>query len=114
MAVLFVVLLLLEAVGAIENPYIGLLVFVTVPVLFVAGLLLIPIGSWWSARRRRLHPERSEWPTIDLRNPRHRKITVAVLALTLVNIVIVSIAAGGAVHYMDSSRFCGQIGRAHV
>jgi len=28
MAVLFVVLFLLEAVGAIENPYIGLLVFV--------------------------------------------------------------------------------------
>jgi nitrate/TMAO reductase-like tetraheme cytochrome c subunit len=109
MAVLFLVLLLLEAVGAIENPYIGLLVFVTVPLLFVLGLLLIPIGSWWSARRRRLHPERSEWPTIDLRNPHHRRVTVAVLALTLVNVLIVSIAAGGAVHYMGSSQFCGQV-----
>jgi nitrate/TMAO reductase-like tetraheme cytochrome c subunit len=109
MAVLFLVLLLLEGVGAIENPYIGLLVFVTVPVLFVVGLLLIPLGTWWSARHRRLHPERSEWPTIDLRNPQHRRVTVAVLALTLVNVVIVSIAAGGAVHYMDSSQFCGQV-----
>ena len=45
MAVLFLVLLLLEAVGAIENPYIGLLLFVTVPLLFVIGLLLIPIGG---------------------------------------------------------------------
>ena len=109
MAVLFVVLFLLEAVGAIENPYIGLLVFVTVPLLFVIGLLLIPIGIWWSARRRRLYPERSEWPTIDLRNPQHRRVTVAVLALTLINVVIVSIAAGGAVHYMDSSQFCGRV-----
>jgi hypothetical protein len=109
MAVLFVVLFLLEAVGAIENPYIGLLVFVTVPLLFVIGLLLIPIGIGWSARRRRLYPERSEWPTIDLRNPQHRRVTVAVLALTLINVVIVSIAAGGAVHYMDSSQFCGRV-----
>ena len=109
MAVLFVVLLLLEAVGAIENPYIGLLVFVTVPVLFVVGLVLIPIGGWWSARRRRRYPDRSDWPTIDLRNPQHRRLTLAVLALSLVNVLIVSIAAGGAVHYMDSSEFCGQV-----
>jgi nitrate/TMAO reductase-like tetraheme cytochrome c subunit len=109
MSVLFLVLLLLETVGAIENPYIGLLVFVTVPVVFVGGLLLIPIGTWWSARRRRIDPGRSEWPTIDLRNPQHRRVTVAVLALTLINVLIVSIAAGGAVHYMDSSQFCGQV-----
>ena len=55
-AVLFLALLVLEAAGAIANPYLGLLVFVTLPVVFVAGLLLIPAGAWWIGRRRlRVH-----------------------------------------------------------
>jgi nitrate/TMAO reductase-like tetraheme cytochrome c subunit len=109
MAVLFIVLLTLEAFGALTNPYLGLLLFVTIPILFVAGLLLIPVGAWWSARRRRKHPERGDWPVIDLHNPHHRVITVIVLVLTLVNIALVSMAAYGGVHYMDSSEFCGEV-----
>jgi hypothetical protein len=109
MAVLFLVLLLLDSVGAIRNPYIGLLVFVTVPVLFVIGLLLVPIGARWHGRRRRLDPARRDWPVIDLGNPEHRRIAIAVLALTIVNVVIVSLAAYGGVHYMESRSVCGQV-----
>ena len=109
MAVLFLILLLLEGLGAISNPYIGLLLFVTIPVLFVVALLLIPLGAWRSSRRRRRFPEQSEWPLIDLRNPQHRLVAVIVLMLTLVNILIVSMAAYGGVHYMDSSEFCGEV-----
>src|SRR5690348_15950179 len=86
MAVLFVVLLILEWAGAIGSPYLGLLLFVGIPVVFVAGLLLIPIGSWWSARRRRLRPELSEWPVIDLRVPRQRTVLVAIVVLTALNL----------------------------
>jgi nitrate/TMAO reductase-like tetraheme cytochrome c subunit len=107
--VLFLVLLILEAAGAITNPYLGLLVFVTVPVIFVAGLLLVPAGAWWSRRRRRLHPELTEWPVIDLGKPRHRAIAVWSLVLTGANVMIVSLAAYGGVHYMDSPAFCGQV-----
>lgn len=109
MAVLFIVLLTLESFGALTNPYLGLLLFVTVPILFVAGLLLIPAGAWWSARRRRRHPELGDWPVIDLRNPHSRLVTVIVLVLTLVNLALVSMAAYGGVHYMDSSEFCGEV-----
>jgi nitrate/TMAO reductase-like tetraheme cytochrome c subunit len=108
-AVLFLVLLVLEALGAMTNPYLGLLVFVTVPLVFVLGLLLIPLGVWWSARRRRLHPERPEWPVIDLGNRRHRSVALWTVVLTALNIVIVSMAAYGGVHYMDSPAFCGQV-----
>ena len=41
MAVLFFVLLALELAGLIRNPYLGLLLFVAVPAVFVFGLLLI-------------------------------------------------------------------------
>src|SRR4051794_1800542 len=109
MAILFIVLVLLESVGAIGNPYAGLLVFVAVPLLFIVGLLLIPIGGWWSARRRRLYPDRPDWPVIDLGNPHQRRVAVAVLGLTFVNVMIVSLAAYGGIHYMDSSEFCGNV-----
>jgi hypothetical protein len=109
MAVLFVVLVLLDVIGAFSNPYIGLLVFVTVPVIFVVGLLLIPLGGWRHTRRRRHEPSGDDWPVIDLRDPHHRSMVVAVLVLTFVNILVVSVAAYGAVHYLDSSQFCGQV-----
>jgi hypothetical protein len=109
MAIVFLVLIALELVGYLSNPYIGLLIFVTIPILFVAGLLLVPIGGWWSARRRRLHPGAADWPVIDLRQPRQRTIAAVALVLTIVNVVIVSLAAYGGVHYMESTSFCGQV-----
>jgi len=108
-AALFLVLFLLEAFGFLVNPYLGLLVFVTLPVIFLAGLALIPVGAWRTARRRRLYPEAPEWPVIDLRQERQRVVFAAVLALTFVNIVIVSLAGYGGVHYMESREFCGQV-----
>lgn len=109
MAVLFIVLALLELLGLLTNPYAGLLVFVAVPALLLAGLVLIPIGAWRSARRRRGQAQAAEWPVIDLRVPRQRGMAAAVLALTIVNIVIVTMAAYGGVRYMDSPAFCGQV-----
>lgn len=109
MAILFIVLLLLEIVGLLENPYIGLVLFVTLPVIFIIGLLLVPIGGWIITRRGRLHPDATAWPVIDLRVPHQRHVAMAVLVLTFVNVIIVSIAAYGGVHYMDSSKFCGTV-----
>lgn len=109
MAVLFFVLLVLDVAGAIANPYIGLVLYVTIPVILVVGLLLIPLGTWRAARQRRLRPDAPEWPTIDFNNPRIRTMAVLILMLTVVNILIVSLAAYGGVHYMDSSEFCGEV-----
>jgi nitrate/TMAO reductase-like tetraheme cytochrome c subunit len=109
MALLFVVLLLLESFGYLPNPYVGLLVFIAVPAVFIVGLLMMPAGAWWSARRRRHAGDEPERPVIDLRDARQRGILVLVLVLTIVNLVLVSLAASGAVHYMDSSQFCGQV-----
>jgi hypothetical protein len=109
MATVFIALSALELLGLLTNPYIGLLVFITIPAIFVVGLLLIPFGMWWSARRRRLGRGRPEWPVIDLAVPRQRAVLLGVLVLSLVNALIVSLAAYGTVHYMESAEFCGQV-----
>jgi NapC/NirT cytochrome c family protein len=106
---LFIALLGLELLGYFTNPYVGLLTFVTVPLAFIAGLVLIPAGVWLSARRRRTGTPDLEWPVIDLGQPRQRVWLFGVVALTLVNILIVSAAGFGTVHYMERTEFCGQV-----
>jgi hypothetical protein len=108
-AVVFLTLLGLEFAGVLTNPYLGLLVFVTLPVLFVAALLLIPAGAWRAARRRRRGLPAADWPIIDLRDQQQRGIVAGVFGLTIANVLIVSLGAYGGVHYMESTSFCGQV-----
>jgi hypothetical protein len=108
MAVVFLLLLTLEFTGQLTNPYAGLLVFVAVPFVFVIGLLLIPIGIWQQRRRVAAGYAPGDWPVIDLRLPRTRQVIVGVALLTIVNVFIVSLAALGSIHHMESTEFCGQ------
>ena len=107
MAVVFLVLFALEMAGQLKNPYIGLLVYVAVPVVFVLGLLLIPIGAWRQRRRVAQGRAEDDWPVVDLRLPRTRAVVIGVAVLTCVNVLIVSLAAYGTVHHMESAEFCG-------
>jgi hypothetical protein len=108
-AVLFLILLLLDALGYFHNPYFGLLLFVAIPAAFVVGLILIPIGARLAARRRAAGAPPPEWPVFDLNVARQRKLIGAVLLLTIVNLVLLSMASYGAVHYMETTEFCGQV-----
>ena len=109
--VVFIVVLLGDLFGLHSNPYLGIVFFFVLPALFVLGLLLIPLGAWVERRRRAAGkaPASVEWPRIDLNDPVHRRRAVAVFALTLANVVIVSLGAYKGVEYMDSAAFCGQV-----
>ena len=107
MAVVFLALLGLEMAGQLRNPYLGLLLFVAVPAVFIIGLLLIPIGAWRQRRRAAAGRAETDWAVIDLRLPRTRTVVFAVTLLTCANILIVSLAAYGTVHHMESAEFCG-------
>ncbi len=105
--VLFLGLLVLETLGLLRNPYVGLLLFVAIPALFLVGLMLIPVGIWRRRRRLALGGTTEDWPVIDFRMARTRLVVVTLAVLTLVNGLIVSLAAYGAVHHMESASFCG-------
>lgn len=108
--VLFVIVFTLELFGWHTNPYMGIVFFVILPAIFVFGLLLIPVGLWLSRRRVRAGKSESpDWPVLDLRKPGHRRWAFFVIVATIVNLVIVSLAAYSGVHYMDSVQFCGQV-----
>ncbi|MEP7306814.1 MAG: NapC/NirT family cytochrome c [Acidobacteriota bacterium] len=110
-AVVFLVVFLADLFGFHSNPYIGILFFLILPGIFMFGLFLIPLGAWIERRRRAAGKRASDfqWPRIDLNNPHHRRVAVAVFTLTMANVVIVSLAAYRGVEYMDSVQFCGQV-----
>ncbi len=92
------------------HPYIGLLVFLILPGIFVLGLLLIPLGIWL---RRRSLLGRGElpgvFPAIDLGLPVVRRTLEYVGAATVLNLLIVGTASYRGVQYMDSTSFCGTV-----
>jgi hypothetical protein len=106
--VLFLIVFLLDLFGLHTNPYMGIVFFLILPAVFVLGLILIPIGAWLDRRRQRAGRP-VQWPQLDLNDSRHRTWAFFIVVMTLVNIVIVSLAAYSGVHYMDSVEFCGQV-----
>jgi hypothetical protein len=105
---IFLFLVGLEFLGALNSPYAGIVVFLMVPALFALGLLLVPIGIWRDRRARRQTSGKPVWPAFDLGSPDMRRALLIVGAATLVSLGILSFASFGAVRYSDSEQFCGQ------
>src|SRR6186997_2983525 len=99
----------MDQFGLLASPYAGLFGFMIAPAVFALGLLLIPIGIWVEARRRRAGHPAWQWPAIDLGASRTRAIVTAVVLLTIVNLTLVTAASVGAIHYSESNTFCGQV-----
>jgi nitrate/TMAO reductase-like tetraheme cytochrome c subunit len=94
--------------GGTSNPYVGIILDLCLPALFLFGLLLIPIGI--IIRRRELLAAGqlpSIYPKIDFGDPLFRHALDFVVVATFINFVIVGIASYRGVAYMDKPTFCG-------
>jgi hypothetical protein len=89
--------------GNVGNPYIGLLVFIAIPVVFFAGLALIPIGI---ALGRRRAVEGLD--TVPDRRAAYRRAGIFFAIMTVANLVIGSQLTYRAVEHMETTQFCGQ------
>jgi len=90
------------------HPYIGLLIFLILPGIFVLGLLLIPLGIWLKRRKLRTSGELPVvFPAISLQLPVVRRTLEYVAFATLLNLLIIGTASYRGVEYMDSTNFCG-------
>jgi formate-dependent nitrite reductase cytochrome c552 subunit len=89
--------------GHAANPYIGLLVFIAIPVVFFAGLALIPVGI--ALGRRRAASTLGE--AAD-RKAAWRRAGIFFAIMTMANLVIGSQLTYRAVEHMETVQFCGQ------
>jgi hypothetical protein len=94
--------------GGITHPYLGILIYMMLPGVFIGGLLLIPVGIYWKRRsQRKLGQMPADFPPLDFQNRELRKLVMFVGVTTILNVVITSQFTYGAVHYMESVSFCG-------
>jgi nitrate/TMAO reductase-like tetraheme cytochrome c subunit len=99
---LFVLPLNIRGAG-VNNPYIGLLVFIAIPIVFFAGLILIPIGI--ALAKRKVVASLNE---IEDRRLAWRRVGIFFAVMTVANVVIASQLSYRAVEHMDTVQFCGQ------
>jgi nitrate/TMAO reductase-like tetraheme cytochrome c subunit len=90
------------------HPYVGILLFLILPALFVLGLLLIPIGMLIRRRKLLRAGELPQvYPEIDLGVPMVRNSLWFVGVATFLNVMIFGFASYRGVEYMDKTAFCG-------
>jgi hypothetical protein len=107
--VLLVVLMANQLIlGHEGNPYLGMVTFLILPVIFILGLLLMPLGHFLANKAAARKGERGLFPVLDFNSPRMRNRSVIFLVVTLVNLVVLSLAAYGGLEFMDSVSFCGK------
>ena len=91
------------------HPYIGILLFLVLPGVFILGLLLIPVGIVLRRERLKTRGELLEiYPAINFREPMVRHGVLVVGVATFLNVLIFGTASYRSVQYMDSTQFCGQ------
>jgi hypothetical protein len=86
----------------VDNPYIGLVVFLAIPLLFFLGLALIPIGIALTRRRWAAHLDTTD------RGAARRRAAIFFAGMTLANLLIGSQLTYWAVAHMETVKFCGQ------
>jgi hypothetical protein len=104
-------LLVMQAMGFQGGAYLGIVTFVLLPAMFLTGVVVVPLGIWLQKRRDAKAAAEGRpighLPVIDLNRESTRGVLLGFVALA---VPVIAIAAGltfKAVHYMDSTEFCG-------
>ncbi len=108
-------IILFSAVGYFyedTSTYLGLFVYIILPIFLILGLIIIPIGMMIEVKRRKKREReyvKKGWPVIDLNVSRYRN---AILIFTIGTIILFFLSAMGsyeAFHYTESVEFCGTL-----
>jgi hypothetical protein len=104
-------LLVMQAMGFEGGAYLGIITFVVLPMMFLLGVAIVPLGIWLQKRRDAKAAAEGRpvghLPILDLNQESTRGVLLGFVALA---VPVIAVGAGltyKAVHYMDSSEFCG-------
>ncbi|GAB4337925.1 MAG: NapC/NirT family cytochrome c [Desulfobulbaceae bacterium] len=111
--VLMMIGLALDMLGLVDNPYFAALCYMILPGFMVLGLLVIPLACYIHSKhwmKDSLAAELSDKALcIDLSNAKHRKYMIGFLALSVLNVAILTIIGYEGYHFTDSPYFCGRL-----
>jgi uncharacterized membrane protein len=89
--------------------YLGLVIYIILPVFLIFGLILIPIGMYLKKKKIAADKAEGKFPKIDLNNVRHRNAFFIFAAGTVVLLFISAFGSYEAFHYTESVEFCGTV-----
>lgn len=107
----FILLEIMQLAGIIHNAYIGLIIYLLFPSLFILGLILIPFG--WHLRLKSTGKTSRELLSEVFVDEQGRHwffgspLLWTIGGLTLANVIFLSGVSFQALHFMDQSEFCG-------
>jgi hypothetical protein len=112
--ILLVTFGLFVVVSPSVNPYFGIVGYMILPMIFIAGLVIVPAGmaikQWRLRRRVKRHPEMAVYPRIDLNDPRTRRSIAGFAAFScFVVLPILGVSSYYGYHWTDSVEFCGLV-----
>jgi len=108
--VLIASLFTMQQFGFEGGPYLGILTYLILPMIFGGGLVLIPVGAVLYRRKMRKTPGGEGAPLLpvfDLNLPNTRRWLLIFLGATMINIIILASATYKGVEVMESVEFCG-------
>jgi hypothetical protein len=112
---LILVLAMIGTFGYRGGPYLGILGYLLLPLLFLVGLTLVLVGAV-SAHRRAARAVAAGQappapPVIDFGKPRTRRLLFVATGIVLASLTILSVSSYTAVVFMDKPTFCGSCHR---
>ena len=104
----FLLLLLIDSMAHVANPYVGILTYLVAPGFLIIGLSLAALGAF--LRRRQIIKSAGPFPPlrIDLTRPRDRRIFGLFLAGAVLFLLISALGSYQTYQYTESVQFCGQ------
>jgi nitrate/TMAO reductase-like tetraheme cytochrome c subunit len=107
---LILVLFLFSLFSTQGNSYLGLYIYIILPVFLGLGLLLIPLGIILRIRKKDSDIENQDiWPLFDLNKRTERARFFKISIITLLIIVTSAIGTFRAYKYTESVEFCGKL-----
>jgi hypothetical protein len=95
----------------IVGSYLGLFVFIIMPVFLILGLILIPVGMVRRTRRMKQleGTGKAIGIVLDMNNRRHWNATAIFIFCTFFFLLLTGIGSYQAFHYTESNEFCGTL-----
>ena len=108
----FFMIVFLFVISAIFNQgssYLGVVIYVALPVLLISGLILIPVGMIikFNQRKRRAAGKERQWPLIDFNDYRQRNAFMIFSVGSAIFLLLSAVGSYEAFHFTESVEFCG-------
>ena len=101
----------LVSLFGVGSSYIGLFIYIVLPVFLIIGLIIIPLGMLRTVRKKKHkgEPEYVKGIRLDFNNRRHRNAAVIFVFGTVIFLFLTGFGSYEAFHYSESNEFCGTV-----